>query len=394
MNTETTDPGTGIGTLGSQRHLFDVPDHITYMNTANLAPRLRAVTEAGLAAVNRGTQPWTFTQNNWFNDAHKLRGLAARIMNARQDDVAIVPSVSYGIAIAAANLPIRAGQSIVILDQQFPSNVYAWRAAAKRTGAELRTVPRGADGTWTGEVLTAIDRNTAVVAVPNCHWTDGSIVDLRRVGAKARAVGAAFVIDASQSMGAMPIDVQELQPDFLACVGYKWMLGPYGLGYLYASPRWQEQGLPLEHSWITRARSENFAGLVDYTDELQPGARRFDMGEFAQFTMVPMAIAALTQLLTWGIDRIQATLSELTRQIEEGAKSFGGVAAPAENRGGHMIGIRLRGGLPEDLGDRLGAAQVFVSRRGDSIRVAPHLHNTAADVERLLTVLREAVAKG
>jgi selenocysteine lyase/cysteine desulfurase len=389
----TTDTDTGIKPLDSQRHLFDIPDHITYMNTANLAPRLRAVTEAGLAAVNRGTQPWTFTQNNWFNDAHKLRGLAARIMNARQDDVALVPSVSYGIAIAAANLPIKAGQSIVILDQQFPSNVYAWREAAKRAGAQIRTVPRGVDGTWTGEVLTAIDRNTAVVAVPNCHWTDGSIVDLRRVGAKARAVGAAFVIDASQSMGAMPIDVQELQPDFLACVGYKWMLGPYGLGYFYASPRWQERALPLEYSWITRAGSENFAGLVDYTDELQPGARRFDMGEFAQFTMVPMATAALTQLLAWGIDRIQATLSELTRQIEDGVKSFGGVAAPAANRGGHMIGIRLRGGLPDDLGDRLGAAQVFVSRRGDSIRVAPHLHNTAADVERLLTVLREAVAK-
>ena len=167
----------------SQRHLFDIPEHITYMNTANLAPRLRAVTEAGLAAVNRGTQPWTFTQNNWFTDAHRLRGLAARIMNAKQDDVALVPSVSYGIAIAASNVPVKAGQSIVILDQQFPSNVYAWRAAAKRAGAELRTVPRGADGTWTGGVMTAIDRNTAVVAVPNCHWTDGSFVDLRRVGA-------------------------------------------------------------------------------------------------------------------------------------------------------------------------------------------------------------------
>jgi selenocysteine lyase/cysteine desulfurase len=390
MNTDTV---TGTNTLGSQRELFDIPEHITYMNTANLAPRLRAVTEAGLAAVTRGTQPWTFTQNNWFTDAHRLRGLAARIMNAQQDDVALVPSVSYGIAIAAANVPIKAGQSIVILEQQFPSNVYAWRTAAQRAGAEVRTVLRGADGTWTGGVLTAIDRNTAVVAVPNCHWTDGSLLDLRRVGAKARAVGASFVIDASQSMGAMPIDVQELQPDFLACVGYKWMLGPYGLGYLYASPRWQERGVPLEHSWITRARSENFAGLVDYTDELQPGARRFDMGEFAQFTMVPMATAALTQILAWGVDRIQATLSELTRQIGEGVKSFGGFTSPAEHRGGHMIGIRLRGGLPEDLGDRLGAAQVFVSRRGDSIRVAPHLHNTSADVERLLTILREAVAK-
>src|SRR5918997_4627137 len=128
MNTDTD---AGTSTLGSQRHLFDIPEHITYMNTANLAPRLRAVTEAGLAAVNRGTQPWTFTQNNWFNDAHKLRGLAARIMNARQDDVALVPSVSYGIAIAAANVPIKAGASLVIPEQQVPSNVYPWPGGAE-----------------------------------------------------------------------------------------------------------------------------------------------------------------------------------------------------------------------------------------------------------------------
>src|SRR5918992_78956 len=110
--------GSVVQPLGSQRELFDMPGHITYMNTANLAPRLRAVTEAGLAAVSRGTQPWTFTQNNWFTDAHRLRGLAARIINAQQDDVAIVPSVSYGIATAAANLPFTAGQSNVVPDQQ------------------------------------------------------------------------------------------------------------------------------------------------------------------------------------------------------------------------------------------------------------------------------------
>jgi selenocysteine lyase/cysteine desulfurase len=108
---------------------------------------------------------------------------------------------------------------------------------------------------------------------------------------------------------------------------------------------------------------------------------------------VPMCIAALTQILAWGVDRIQATLSELTHQIEEGVASLGGRTSSAAHRGGHMIGIRLPGGLPDDLGDRLSEAQVFVSRRGDSIRVAPHLHNTAADVDRLLTVLREAVAK-
>src|SRR5581483_5991752 len=115
---------------------------------------------------------------------------------------------------------------------------------------------------------------TAVVTVSNCHWTDGSLIDLYRVGERARQVGAAFVVDASQSLGAYPVDVARAQPDFLVTVGYKWLMGPYGLSYLYVAPRWRERGVPIEESWLTRAGSEDFARLVDYTESYRDGARR------------------------------------------------------------------------------------------------------------------------
>jgi selenocysteine lyase/cysteine desulfurase len=374
-------------TLPCQRDLFDIPRGITYLNCANMGPQLRAGAAAGLEGVRANSSPWKRTSANWFGDANRLRALAARVMNTSPESVALVPAASYGIAIAASNVPIKSGQSIVLLDQQFPSNVYAWRALAKRSAAQIRTVKRGADGAWTDAVLAAIDRDTAVVAVPNCHWTDGSLLDLRRVCERTRSVGAAFVIDASQSLGVYPLSIDELQPDFLVSVGYKWLLGPYGLGYLYAAPRWQSEGMPLEHSWLTRAGSEDFARLVEYTDELQPGARRFDMGEYSQFNLVPMATAGLEQILAWGVERIQRSIAPLTRMIEDRAKELGGTTLPATLRVGHLIGIQLPSGVARSVGQKLAAAGIYVSVRGDAIRVAPHLYNDTADIESLLAAL-------
>jgi len=377
-----------VGTLPSQRQLFDIPAEVTYLNCANLSPQLRAVSAAGGDGLRKRAAPWSLTAPDWFSGAERLRELFARIVNADPDGVALVPSVSYGIAIAAANVTVARGQSIVLLDREFPSNVYAWWGLAARTGARIRTVPRPSDGSWTEALLEAIGGDTAVVALPNCHWTDGSLVELVRVGEAARAVGAALVVDASQSLGAYPIDLAAVRPDFLVTVGYKWLLGPYGLGYLYVAPAWRERGVPIEQSWLTRAGSEDFASLVDYRDAYRDGARRFDMGEFPQFISTPMAIAALEQILAWGVDRIQASLSLLTSQAALGAAELGVVTPPRAHRVGHMIGLRLAGGWPEGLGSALTAAKVYVSLRSDSIRVAPHLCNDSADLDRFLGILR------
>jgi len=376
--------------IESQRALFDIPDGITYLNCANMSPQLRAVGDAGVGALRAGASPWTIGGAEWFPGAERLRGLFARIVNADAEGIALVPSVSYGIAVAAANVPVARGQSILLLDREFPSNVYGWRELAREQQAEVRTVRRESGGSWTDAILAAIDAGTAVVAVPNCHWTDGSLIDLDRVGAAARSVGAALVVDASQSLGAHPLDVSKVQPDFLVTVGYKWLMGPYGLGYLYVAPRWREQGVPIEHSWLSRAGCEDFTRLTEYTDAYRDGARRFDMGEFPQFVLMPMAIAALEQILAWGVGRIGEALSVLTARVARGAAELGGSTLPAGERVGHMVGVRLQGGLPDALAGALAAAKVYVSIRGDSIRVAPHLYNDSSDVDRFLTVLQRS----
>lgn len=383
-----TSVGEQLGVLPAQHELFDIPGEMTYLNCASLSPQLRSVTAAGITAVRQKGSPWEITPPDWFAGAERLRRLAADIMGADADGVALVPSASYGIAVAAANVPVATGQSIVVLDQQYPSNLYAWRELARRRSARVRTVPRAVDGSWTDMVLEAINRDTAVVAVPNCHWTDGSLVDLSQVGERARDVGAALVVDASQSLGAYPFDVSTIQPDFLVSVGYKWLLGPYGLGYLYAAPRWRDRGEPIEFSWLVREGAEDFARLVEYRDSYRPGARRFDAGEFPQFVLVPMATAALEQLLTWEITRIQQSLSTLTNRIQDAAEALGAVVPPAKSRVDHMIGVRLPSGIPPGLREALANARVYVSIRGDSIRVAPHLHNSENHVENLFRVLR------
>jgi selenocysteine lyase/cysteine desulfurase len=286
---------------------------------------------------------------------------------------------------------INAGDSIVLLAQAFPSNVFTWREAARKHNAHIVTVEREPGSDWTEAVLRAIDNSTAVVCVPRCHWMDGSIVDLDRVGERARQVGAAFVIDASQSLGAVPLDIGRIQPDFLVSVGYKWLLGPYGLSYLYASPKWQQVGVPIEQSWMPRRGSSDFTRINDYCDEFQPGARRFDMGQFTQFVLAPMAAAALQQILDWGIASIEQSLSHLTDEIAQRAVAAGYDVAPAEQRSKHMLGIRLRNGLPAKLAATLSAAKVYVSIRGDSVRISPHLYNEVADIDHLFAAIASCV---
>ncbi len=371
------------------KDLFEIPAGITYLNCANMAPQLRSVTEAGLRAVRAKATPWTLSATDWFSGAEQLRELAAELLGADREGIALVPGASYGIALAAANLPVSRGQTILLLHQEFPSNVYAWSELAKRTGARVTTIQRGPGASWAEALAEAVDATTAIVAVPQCHWIDGSWVDLERVGNVARAMGAALVIDASQSAGACRLDLSRVQPDFLVTVGYKWLLGPYGLGFLYVAPKWRT-GTPLEHSWLTRLGSEDFTRLVEYTDQLRTGARRFDMGEFPQFVLSPMAIAALQQILSWGVPKIEQELRAMTDAIATRAESQGYSVLPSHQRCPHMIGIRFAGGVPSRLATRLQDAHVFVSVRGDSVRVAPHLYNDRADIDRLFDVLQRA----
>ncbi|WP_366934921.1 aminotransferase class V-fold PLP-dependent enzyme [Pyxidicoccus fallax] len=372
--------------IPSQRHLFEIPDGVTYLNCAYMSPQLRSVRAAGEAALDLKARPWRVKPEDFFTGSEALRGLFARLVGADAEGVALVPSVSYGTAVAAANLRVREGQTLVVLAEEFPSNFYPWRELARRARAHVVTVARPEDGDWTRAVLAEVDSRCALVAVPHCHWTDGAFVDLVRVGARAREVGAALVVDGTQSVGALPLDVAAVRPDFLVSAGYKWLMGPYSLGYLYVAPQHRE-GVPLEQNWLLRQGSEEFSRLVDYRDTYQPGARRFDVGERSNFQLVPMAAAALEQLLAWGVEDLQRTLRGLTDRIARGATALRLEVSPEANRVGHLIGLRRRGGYAPVVARRLAEQDIHVSVRGDNLRVAPHLYNTPEDADRLLAAL-------
>ncbi len=387
------DAVTSPDLIAGQRAAFNVPADIAYFNTANLAPQLHAVRAAGEAALERRGRPWTISAADWFGDVERLRSLFGRLIGASGEAVAIVPATSYGFAVAARNLPLRAGQRVLVLEEEYPSGIYTWQAAARRSGAELRTVAREPGQTWTDAVLAALDETVAIVSVPNVHWTDGALIDLAPIAARSRELGARLVIDGSQSVGAMPLDVDELQPDFLVTVGYKWLLGPLSVGYLYVAEE-HRQGEPIEQNWILRSGSEDFARLVDYRDEYQPGARRFDVGQRTKFELLPMAIAALEQIVDWQVPRVAATLAARASDIAERAAGLGLHPVPDEQRGPHLLGVRLPDQARDTVISALAKVNCFAAVRGASLRIAPHLHTTDEDVQRLVDGLTLALDPG
>ena len=374
--------------LGPRREEFDLPPGIAYFNTANLSPLTHRVREAGERALERRTRPWTIAAEDWFSDVDRLRELFARLVGADADGIALVTATSYGFAVAARNLDLAAGDRILLLAEEYPSGVYTWRDLARRSGAELLTVAREPGQDWTDAILAALDERVRVVSVPNVHWTDGALIDLDQVAERAHALGCRLVIDASQSAGAMGLDLERLRPDFLVAVGYKWLLGPLGVSYLYVGAEHRD-GEPLEQNWIGRAGSEDFARLVDYRDDYQPGARRFDMGQRSSFNLVPMAVAALEQLLDWEVERIAATLATTTAAVADGAAELGLEPVPQARRGPHMLGIGLAPEARSRVLATLEAAGCFAALRSDSLRIAPHLNITPEEVERLLAALAE-----
>ncbi len=376
--------------IPSQRALFDIPRDVAYFNCAFMGPLLVETLEIGRAALARKARPWTIRPADFFAETERARALFARLIGADADGVAVVPAASYAISVAVRNLPLGPGDAVVIAADQFPSNAHPWRTHAAAAGAEVIEARPGPDGDLTAALLAAMDARTRVVACAQCRWTDGALVDLVRVGDAARAVGAALVLDLTQSAGALPIDLAAVRPDYLTAAAYKWLLGPYGVGFLWVAPH-RRDGRPLEEHWMGRAGSEDFTRLADPSDAYRPGARRFDMGEAPNFALLPAACAALERLIAWDVAAIQATLTTKTTAIAARAAGLGLAASDTSLRAGHFLGLRFPEGPPTGLPDRLAAANVHVSLRGASLRVTPHLYNDDDDIDRLIDALGAAL---
>ncbi len=378
--------------LTNQRHLFSLTEDVHYLNCASRAPLLKTAEAAGTAGIHWQRVPESMGGAQYFQQSEELRGRLAALINASPDRVTIIPAVSYGIAIAAANTPLRSGQNVVLPEEEFPSDVYAWMARCRETGAELRMVPRplhaqrpGAE--WSARIADAIGPDTAVVNLSTVHWTDGVLLDMETIGQRARDVGALFIVDGTQSVGAHPFDFQRVQPDLLVCAGYKWLLGPYQIGFAALGDRLL-QATPFENHWSNRAGSEDVGGTT-YHPDYRDGARRFDAGEHANQIALPMLSEGVRQVLEWGVENIRAYCADLTSAFQNRLEGEGFLLAPQSERVGHIMGLRLadEGRIPAIMA-ALRERNVRISQRGNALRVSPHVYNDSGD----MAVLHEGLS--
>jgi len=361
-----------------------------------MAPLLKKVEKAGIEGIKAKRQPYKITGEDFFKDAETLRVLYSDLINNPEPNrIVMIPSVSYGIGNVVNNIPITKGENIVLTAGQFPSNVYPWKNHCDKHGAELVLVDapdteekRGAK--WNEKILTSISEKTKAVSLGHVHWADGTLFDLKAIREKCDKFGAALIIDGTQSIGALPFDIQDIKPDALIVAGYKWLLGPYTSGLAYYGPRF-DNGEPIEHNWINRLHSDDFANLVNYQDEFQDGAMRYGMGEQSNFIANPMLISSIKELRKWGVDNIQSYCRDLIASPLEEIKGLGLYVEDAEARGSHLFGIKFPKEKMDALATSLKVHRVSVSIRGEFIRVSPHVYNDEKDMNKLIRALKKAI---
>jgi selenocysteine lyase/cysteine desulfurase len=370
-----------------RRDLFDVPEDVAYLNAAYIGPApRRSVAAAHAALESRRRKPWSIGASDFFTEADAARKLAGRMMGADPEGIAIVPAASYMLATAAKNLKLRKDDEILVMADGFPSDLYTWRVAAEAFGAKVIQVPRQQGQTWGEAIVEAMTPATRVVSTFHTHWCDGGIVDLVALSAETRARGAALVLDLTQSLGVLPFDASKVQPDFAVAPCYKWLCGPYSIGFMYVAPQ-HRTAVPLEQNWILRARSDDFANLIDYCDDYAPGARRFDMGERAQFQLMPQAMAALEVLLELDPAKTAKALGELNADLARRLEKLGCRAEEDRVRAPHYLTAKAPTDARDGIVRELQAEKIYISQRGPNLRITPHAHVSEGDVDRLVAAL-------
>ncbi|MDW3208510.1 MAG: aminotransferase class V-fold PLP-dependent enzyme [Reichenbachiella sp.] len=379
--------------MNCQRKKFNLNKKFAYLNCAYMAPLLKKVEKAGIEGIKAKRQPNKVSGEDFFKDAETLRILYSDLINNPEPNrIVMIPSVSYGIGNVVNNIPVGKGENIVLTDGQFPSNVYPWKNHCDKHGADLILVAapdteeqRGKK--WNEEILKAITQKTKAVSLGHVHWADGTLFDLKTIRKKCDEVGAALIIDGTQSIGALPFDIQEIKPDALIVAGYKWLLGPYTSGLAYYGPRF-DQGEPIEQNWINRLHSDDFANLVNYQDEYMEGALRYGMGQQSNFIANPMLIASIKEIRKWGVENIQQYCQDLIQSPLHEVKQLGLYVEDSSARSAHLFGIKFPKEKMENLATALKVNRVSVSIRGEFIRVSPHVYNDERDMKKLIQALK------
>lgn len=374
-----------------QKTKFILSKKVTYLNCAYMSPMLKKVEKAGVKGIKQKRKPYHITPIDFFKTSDLVKKRFSSIIDCKNHNrIAIIPSASYGLANVVNNISIKEKDEIILLDEQFPSNVYPWLNLKERSKAKLVFIKRpdtliGSGKKWNEEILAAITNKTKVVAIGNIHWACGTLFDLIAIRKKTAEVGALLIIDGTQSIGALPLSIEKIQPDALICAGYKWLMGPYSIGVAYYG-NYFDKGIPIEDNWINRRGSENFSGLINYSDKYGELASRYNVGEQSNFILLPMLLAGLNQIESWGVKNIQDYCKNLISEEIKKVNQKKYWIEKENYRANHLFGIKQLDNKI-NLIEKLKSKKISVSIRGDKIRVSPHLYNDKREIKKLFECL-------
>jgi selenocysteine lyase/cysteine desulfurase len=362
---------------------FDLGETI-YLNGATQGPLPRVAAAAVREALDWKRDPSVIDDAIYFALPDRVRRAAAPFFGCDPADIAVTTGASAGIGLLAGGLDWRPGDHVVIPAGEFPANYLPWQALRAR-GVEL-TVVSTEGGLGAERIAAALRPTTRVVAVGWVNFATGFRADVETIGELCAARGVAFLIDASQGLGAVPFDASACGAAIVTAAGYKWMCSPYGSGLFYVNPDWVER-LPVPVlNWTSVVGAEDFNRLTDLEVAFRPGATRWDAPETASFfNCAPMA-ASLELLGGIGAGAIFAhTLALLDRFLEGLPRGFRTESSLEPGRRSPILRIvsddpsRTR-----EAYDRCRQAGICLGLREGGIRVSPGVWNTAADIDRLL----------
>lgn len=382
--------------LSCQRSLFQLPPDIHYLNAAYMSPLLTSVYEAGIAGLQWKLDPSKITSRDFFDLPDVIRNKIGSLINAPASQIAITPSASYGLKAAIENLPKDSGNHAVVVQHEFPSAHYTIAKWCQKYGQELKIVKpsqseaeRGRE--WNERLLESINDETTAVILSPLHWSDGTLFDVKRIGEKCKKVNARLIVDGTQSVGMLPIDIAGYSIDVLACACHKWLLGPYSLGFAYYDESYND-GEPIEDPWMNRANATDFANLSNFTDEYRSGAARYNMGETTSPIHLRMLAQALDIIKNWGVENLQRYTGELIKPLLDYLRNKNLWVEDDAFRANHLLGFTLPSSADKNqILQELQRRKVFVSLRGNNIRVSPHIYNDERDISALIEALNKAL---
>ena len=369
----------------------------TFLNAASFGPlpvRTRAAVEDLLRM--RAEEPQRFAAHDLFGEMDRCRRAAARLVGARPDEIALGPGTSFGLYLAATLYPQwcrREGRAIedttlLVSDREFPANVQPW-LGLRRRGARAELIATDERGFPREDALLdrLADGDVGLLAISAVQFANGYRADLERLGAACRDAGALFVVDAAQAAGVMPIDVERMQIDVLACGGQKWLLSPHGSGFAFVRRALCERLEPPLRGWMAVQAADDFASLLDYDAPLHEDARRFEIGSPIVHDQVALT-RSIELLLEVGVPAIEAHTTALLAPLREwiDGSAHARLASPPLGRASSAI---VCVALPDSAAayDALRRAGVVCALREGVLRFSPHLYNTKDEMAGLIRLL-------